>query len=252
MPELPNRLQQGTTFEQAMPLLNDVFNAIDDENRTKVIRNGNVPQVLFGYQKDGFGLGVDYGLKVSRIDQATGIAFDVTTATDEQLQFTTAQDTRLFYNQHVPQVLIGYQDNGFGTGYHYGMKASKTNPDTGLPYDVRTATSDQLNFSTGFNQLKIADSDTVVMPVTSFGGDLLITHGLGVVPVVIAYTLRPFDGAIVGDYWVQVPYYELGGGSEEMAFAINENELYFYLFNEAGGLSVDRTIKYYLLTETLA
>ena len=66
-------LQPSTPLDQNINAINENFRRIDDENRTKIIKNGTVPQILFGYQKDGFGTGTDYGLKVSKPGQ------DVTT-----------------------------------------------------------------------------------------------------------------------------------------------------------------------------
>ena len=84
MAEIPHRLQTGTDFEQSKPIINEAFAAIDGENRTKIIKNGSTPTVLMGYQKDGFGTGVDYGFKVAKS------GFNVTTADDEDLAFSSA------------------------------------------------------------------------------------------------------------------------------------------------------------------
>ena len=85
MPDVPGRLQLGTTFENSMPILNGIFDALDLENRTKIIKNGTVPQIIFGYQQAGFN-GSDYGLKISK----PGI--DVTSATADQFIFNSSQD----------------------------------------------------------------------------------------------------------------------------------------------------------------
>lgn len=83
MAEIPYRLQTGTTFDESMPLINEALNALDSENRTKILKNGTTPTLLFGYQKGGFGVN-DYGLKIAK----AGI--DVTTATADQLLFSSA------------------------------------------------------------------------------------------------------------------------------------------------------------------
>jgi hypothetical protein len=83
---IPGQFQTGTVFDDSMPVLNDMINAINDENQTKIIRNGTTPTVLIGRQKGGFG-GQDYGIKIAK----SGI--DVTTATDAQLAFSSAFDT---------------------------------------------------------------------------------------------------------------------------------------------------------------
>lgn len=91
MADIPFRLDPNTPYPDVLALLNQALDAIDGENRTKVISNTGIPQILFGYQKGGFG-GLDYGLKVSKIDPATGKPFDVTKATDDQLYFSSAFD----------------------------------------------------------------------------------------------------------------------------------------------------------------
>lgn len=83
MAETPSTIQPGTPLEDNLARINDNFKAIDDENRTKIIREGDTPRILFGYQKDGFGVGSDYGLKISQP------GYDVTTATDTELVFNS-------------------------------------------------------------------------------------------------------------------------------------------------------------------
>lgn len=83
MAETPSTIQPGTPLEDNLARINDNFKAIDDENRTKIIRDGDTPRVLIGYQKDGFGTGSDYGIKVSQD------GYDVTTATASQLAMSS-------------------------------------------------------------------------------------------------------------------------------------------------------------------
>lgn len=66
MAETPNTIQSGTPLADNLARINDNFKAIDDENRTKIIKEGDTPRVLLGYQADGFGTGQDYGIKVSQ------------------------------------------------------------------------------------------------------------------------------------------------------------------------------------------
>ncbi len=84
MAETPSFFDTNTPTGDIMARLNDNFKAIDDENRTKIIREGDTPRVLIGYQKDGFGTGVDYGIKVSEN------GYDVTSAEDINLAFSSA------------------------------------------------------------------------------------------------------------------------------------------------------------------
>lgn len=55
---------------------------------------------------------------------------------------------------NLPQILIGRQTDGFGTGYDVGMKVAKQGN------DVRTAANDELIFSTAFNNFKIVATGT--------------------------------------------------------------------------------------------
>jgi hypothetical protein len=81
----PNRLDPTTSIEDNLALINQNFDALDDQDRTKIIRNGTTPALLLGYQKGGFGT-ADYGLKIAK----TGV--DVTTASNDQLIFNSNQD----------------------------------------------------------------------------------------------------------------------------------------------------------------
>lgn len=83
MPEIPYRLQPDTPLADNLAYINEAFNAIDDENRTKILKNGSTPTLLLGYQKSGFGT-AEYGLKIAKP------GFDVTTATNDQLAFSSA------------------------------------------------------------------------------------------------------------------------------------------------------------------
>lgn len=58
---------------------------------TQLLYNQHVANLLFGLQAGGFA-GQDYGLKVSKINPTTGAPYDVTTATDAQLAFSSAFD----------------------------------------------------------------------------------------------------------------------------------------------------------------
>lgn len=54
----------------------------------------------------------------------------------------------------TPRVLIGEQEDGFGTGNNYGIKVSQSGS------DVLTASDDNLVMSSAFNMLKIVESGT--------------------------------------------------------------------------------------------
>ena len=87
MAETPNDLAKDTSLSDNLALATLNFQALDDENRTKIIKNGSTPVLLMGYQKDGFGTGVDYGFKVAKP------GYDVTTAGNANLSFNSAYNT---------------------------------------------------------------------------------------------------------------------------------------------------------------
>ncbi len=172
MPEIPQRLQDGTSLPDAFAYINQAFDAIDDENRTKIIKNAAIPQILFGYQKGGFGT-LDYGLKVSKI-----------------------------------------------------------NPSTNAPYDVTTATNDQLAFSSGFNYLKVALSGTGSFTIDGSGnaaGHFTYPHGLGYAPTFVVYAETFEDSELTGIFWEQanetdsiysVKYPSVKGASDDTNFYV--------------------------------
>ena len=71
--------------EAEASMLNGNFQEIDNKFRTNVIKDKTgTPRVLIGEQKDGFGTGDDYGIKVSQAGN------DVTTASDDKLVMSSA------------------------------------------------------------------------------------------------------------------------------------------------------------------
>jgi hypothetical protein len=67
------------------PTNSDGVLAIDNNTQAgTTVGDGTTERVLVGFQKDGFGVGQDYGIKVSQD------GFDVKTATDEQLVMSSA------------------------------------------------------------------------------------------------------------------------------------------------------------------
>lgn len=59
---------------------------INQDNKGYIVNDGTDNRVLLGYQKDGFGTGIDYGLKVSQ----TG--YDVLSTSSTNLSFNSAQN----------------------------------------------------------------------------------------------------------------------------------------------------------------
>lgn len=106
MAETPNRPQPDSPMSDILAYINQNFDVIDSQDRTKIIKNGSTPTLLLGYQKNGFN-GKDYGLKISK----PGV--DVTTATNDQLIFNSSQNVFKVrqsgtYNFVVPDGSGGY------------------------------------------------------------------------------------------------------------------------------------------------
>ena len=74
-------LPPNATNEQQTAVLNDVINRLNSLLRTQIFADSTNKRMLIGYQKDGWGVGQDFGIKVS----IEGV--DVNVATDEELLF---------------------------------------------------------------------------------------------------------------------------------------------------------------------
>ena len=139
MSTTPHRFQPGTPFDDMLAHLNDNFDSLDDQDRVKIIKNRGVPQLLLGFQQGGF-LGLDYGLKVSKIDPSTGAPYDVTSAPDDQLAFTSAfntlrivktgilsvstsgdefQSSSVLHGLSGPKMLVGYAESDWNPGVFF-------------------------------------------------------------------------------------------------------------------------------------
>jgi len=77
-------LPPNATQEQQVAVLNDVINRLNQLLKVQIFSDSTNKRMLIGYQKDGWGTGEDFGIKVS----LEGV--DVTEATDEQLLFKMA------------------------------------------------------------------------------------------------------------------------------------------------------------------
>lgn len=91
-------------------VLNDVVNRLNALLKTQILSDGTNKRMLIGYQKDGWGDGKDFGMKIS----IEGI--DVTEATDSQLLFKMDLTTWFWYDpetlKNVAQV--GVLPDGVG------------------------------------------------------------------------------------------------------------------------------------------
>lgn len=91
------------------------------------------------------------------------------------------------------RVLVGYQQDGFGTGKDFGIKVSQDG------VDVRTASNDQLVMSSAFNMFKIVKTGTfTITPPTPWspGGSgkqtVTVAHDLGYKPAALVYVDNPY------------------------------------------------------------
>lgn len=80
------RLEPTASKEEQTVVINDIVDKLNEMLKTQIFADGSAKRMLIGYQKDGWGLGSDFGIKVS----LPGI--DVTSATDAQLLFRMATD----------------------------------------------------------------------------------------------------------------------------------------------------------------
>lgn len=109
-PVPPNATQQIQ-----IAAINDIINRLNNLLKTQTYSDGNTKRMLFGYQKDGWGVGKDFGIKISQ----PGI--DVMKATDAQLIFKMDMDTWRWYDPSSRNyVNIGNRSSGT-----YGFEMAK-------------------------------------------------------------------------------------------------------------------------------
>lgn len=122
----PGLSMQGGTLQNIPPnasreeqtaALNDVINRLNALNKAQIFSDGTTKRMLIGYQKNGWGEGKDFGMKVS----IEGV--DVSKATDSQLLFKMDLTTWYYYdpttNKNVVQ--LGILPDGKG-----GVAVAKT------------------------------------------------------------------------------------------------------------------------------
>lgn len=85
-------LQPNASNDQQTATINDIINRLNALLKSQVFSDGSNKRMIIGYQKDGWGSGKDFGIKIS-ID-----GVDVTKATDDQLLFKMDLQTWYFYN----------------------------------------------------------------------------------------------------------------------------------------------------------
>lgn len=95
------RLSGTEALPFVVSVLNQVIDFVNAQQRTTVINDGTTNRYLIGYQKDGWGAGKDFGIKVSK----EGI--DVIEAADSQLIFKDDFATRFYYDDTNQIMQIG-------------------------------------------------------------------------------------------------------------------------------------------------
>lgn len=105
------RLPPNATKEQQTAVINDMIDRLNANLKTQVFHDGQNKRMLIGYQENGWGEGMNFGIKVS----IQGV--DVTEATDEQLLFKMDLQTWYFYDPttHDNFMQIGIMPDGTGS-----------------------------------------------------------------------------------------------------------------------------------------
>ncbi len=104
------RVPPNATKEQQAVILNDVIDRLNTLLKTQVFSDGVTKRMLFGFQKDGWGAGKDFGIKISM----DGI--DVTQASDSQLIFKMDMNTWFFYEPSTGRNYMQFGILPDGTG----------------------------------------------------------------------------------------------------------------------------------------
>lgn len=94
-------LSPDASKEQQTAVLNDIIARLNNMLKSQVFSDGDNKRMLIGYQKDGWGAGKDFGIKVSM----EGV--DVASASDEQLLFSMDLISWVWFTNGNPQVLVG-------------------------------------------------------------------------------------------------------------------------------------------------
>lgn len=111
------RIAPNASVEDQIAAINSVIDRINVQLQSQTYSDGTSKRMLIGFQKDGFGTGKDFGIKISKP------GYDVGTATDDQLLFKMDMNTWYFYD---PTTSKNYMQFGIlpdGTG---GIATAKT------------------------------------------------------------------------------------------------------------------------------
>mgnify|MGYP003433784656 CR=1 FL=1 len=100
------RLAPTATKDEQTATLNSVIDRLNALLKTQIYSDGQSKRLIIGYQKDGWGLNKDFGIKVS----IEGV--DVTKATDEQLLIKFDLETWFYYEDGIDVGQVGKLPNG--------------------------------------------------------------------------------------------------------------------------------------------
>lgn len=105
-----NEIPPNAPLQTQIAAINGVIRRLNDSLKGQILSDGTNKRMIFGFQKDGWGSGKDFGIKVS----IPGV--DVTVATDQQLLFKMDLETWSFYDpaSHKNYMQFGTMPDGTG------------------------------------------------------------------------------------------------------------------------------------------
>lgn len=97
LPYVPTAASQ----DQQIAAINRLVDIINSFQESITFSDGQSRRMIIGYQKGGWGVGKDFGIKISK----SGV--DVASAQDSDLLFSMDVESWTWYNAGVPNTLIG-------------------------------------------------------------------------------------------------------------------------------------------------
>lgn len=113
-------LPPNASKEEQTAVINSILDRLNNNIQSQVLSDGTNKRMIIGYQKDGWGTGRDFGIKVS----IPGV--DVNNATDSQLLFKMDLETWFFYDAGTSKNIMQL---GKLPDDSYGFVAVKTGSD---------------------------------------------------------------------------------------------------------------------------
>lgn len=86
------RVSGNASLEETQNAINGLVDHLNNQLQAQIFSDGKTKRMILGYQKDGWGSGKDFGIKISQ----EGV--DVTVATDDKLLFKMDLQTWFFYD----------------------------------------------------------------------------------------------------------------------------------------------------------